>query len=400
MIKEITSLFFFCFYFTTIFAKTDPLLKIITRLDQIEHYQGKALFRVTLPMTDEEVEYQLDLKCMKNPTDTLYGYSYFIDLSSETNPSVNGNFIYYDSGNYYNFSNQRLREYHAEENILPFIDNSNGINKLPGIQRSGLFIEDLPMEIASRLKKCTKNPENQTRMYNDTIIDGTQCDAIYIEEYINGETIRSSVYLFDSKSGTPIFKETENNPGHLGFQTVTVDYIFSDTETPFPNGFFSEENLIEQKGDIITTFRSNYFNAQNLKGETAPDFSLPLLNSTKRFSLSENNGQFMVLAFVDTTSSFCKNALDCAKPLLHTSNFTWITLLSEKVSDELIKYQKQNNLPGIVVCNARNIAARYGIANYPTLFVISPQRKVIGVQIGFDPDLTRNIQQILETNVP
>ncbi len=397
MIKKIICLIVSSFYFITVFSETNQVSQIISRLNQIEHYRGEALFRVTLPMTDEEVEYRLSLRCQRNPTDTLYGYSYFIDLTSESNPAINGNFIYYDSGNYYNFSNQRLREYHAEEDTAPFHDKMNNQNELPGIHRSGLFIEELPMEIASRLQRCLSNPENRIRTYSDTLINNRKCNALYIDEYINGEIIRSSVYTFDSESGTPIFKEVENNPGHLGSQTVTVKYISSDIKTPFPNNFFSEENFIEQKGNIIATFRSNYFKANNLTGKTAPNFSLPLLNDEKRFNLSEYEDRPLILAFVDTTSSFCKNTLDCAKYFSDNKNLLWITLLSEKNSDDLIKYQEQNELPGIVTCNAQSIAAKYGIANYPTLFVISSEKKIISVQIGYDPDLIENLQQILET---
>ena len=80
MIKKITCLIGISFYFITVFSETNQVSQIISRLNQIEHYRGEALFRVTLPMTDEEVEYKLSLQYQKNPADTLYGYSYFIDL--------------------------------------------------------------------------------------------------------------------------------------------------------------------------------------------------------------------------------------------------------------------------------------------------------------------------------
>ena len=91
--------------------------------------------------------------------------------------------------------------------------------------------------------------------------------------------------------------------------------------------------------------------------------------------------------------------MDCAKYFSDNKSLLWITLLSEKNSDDLIKYQEENVLPGIVICDAQNIAAQYGIANYPTLFVISPKKRIIGVQIGYDPDMVQNLQQILETNI-
>ena len=58
MIKKITCLIGISFYFITVFSETNQVSQIISRLNQIEHYRGEALFRVTLPMTDEEVEYK------------------------------------------------------------------------------------------------------------------------------------------------------------------------------------------------------------------------------------------------------------------------------------------------------------------------------------------------------
>ena len=70
MIKKIICLIVSSFYFITVFSETNQVSQIISRLNQIEHYRGEALFRVTLPMTDEEVEYRLSLRCQRNPTDT------------------------------------------------------------------------------------------------------------------------------------------------------------------------------------------------------------------------------------------------------------------------------------------------------------------------------------------
>ena len=80
MKKKIKGIILFCFYCITVFSETNPAATIISRLNQIEHYRGEASFRVTLPMTDEEVEYLLHLQYAKNQNDTLYGYSYLIDL--------------------------------------------------------------------------------------------------------------------------------------------------------------------------------------------------------------------------------------------------------------------------------------------------------------------------------
>ena len=52
---------------------------LIARLDTTSNYQSSFTYRVTLPITDSEIEYRARLDYRREPADTLCGYSYLID---------------------------------------------------------------------------------------------------------------------------------------------------------------------------------------------------------------------------------------------------------------------------------------------------------------------------------
>ena len=87
--------------------------KIINNLYKIKNYRGIADFYVTLPMTDEDVHYRLYMSSRVSENDTLCPYDYFIEVESDTHPTLSGSFMTYFDGNYFSFGNGRLREYHV-----------------------------------------------------------------------------------------------------------------------------------------------------------------------------------------------------------------------------------------------------------------------------------------------
>ena len=143
--------------------------KIISNLYKIKNYQGIADFYVTLPMTDEDVHYRLYMSSQVSENDTLCPYDYFIEVESDTHPTLSGSFMTYFDGNYFHFGNGRLREYHADENVAPFVSRLSGNHLISGVHRSGLFPGELPQELAFWLESFKSNPTVKITEYPDTI---------------------------------------------------------------------------------------------------------------------------------------------------------------------------------------------------------------------------------------
>ncbi len=366
--------------------------KIINNLYKIKNYRGIADFYVTLPMTDEDVHYRLYMSSRVSENDTLCPYDYFIEVESDTHPTLSGSFMTYFDGNYFNFGNGRLREYHVDENAVPFTSRLSGNHLISGVHRSGLFPGELPQELAFRLETFKSNPTAKITEYPDTIVDGRRVDALAIEEWGSGELMRSLFITFDIDTGLPINKEIENNPGHIGSQTVVTHYFDNQINIDFPSDFFSEERLLREKSEIMQLYRNSNYRAESLKGKESPFFSLPLASGNGRFDLENCKGKSVVLAFVDTEGSFCNDVLAIAKKLKDT-DICWVTLYRESLVDEDLR--EKLNGPGIVVSNAASVAMRYGVVGYPTVFVVNKVGIVTDIYIGYSPELRDELESAI-----
>lgn len=130
---------------------------LLSNLMKIQNYKGGLHFTVTLPMTDEEVEYEVEMSSRKSPSDTLCGYDYFFRFAGKKDTVEIPGFILYYAGNLYRFEYDKFREYHFDEHPEPFMGRRSGGRVFPGVQKQGMFFELLPMEIGKQLKGFLQN---------------------------------------------------------------------------------------------------------------------------------------------------------------------------------------------------------------------------------------------------
>ena len=148
----------------------------------------------------------------------------------------------YDNGDYFRFDRDRLREYHHREDKEPFAHKGNN----PGVHRSGLFTELFPAEISRQLKTFVGKKDCLVQFFPDTLVQDRLCDAILVNDSIKGRIVPNHTLYIRHPRRMPLYRETENNPGHLGSQTVTVKYSGNDTDTKFPSDYFGETNLLKK----------------------------------------------------------------------------------------------------------------------------------------------------------
>ena len=139
---------------------------LIARLDTTSNYQSSFTYRVTLPITDSEIEYRARLDYRREPADTLCGYSYLIDYKAENDTCHYRNFAAYASGHCFRFDRNRLREYHHDENPEPFVPRGRDL----GVHRSGLFAELFPAEMARQLNEFRAKPDCRVLFFPDTTV--------------------------------------------------------------------------------------------------------------------------------------------------------------------------------------------------------------------------------------
>lgn len=248
--------------------------RIAARLDSITNYRATFSYFVTLPITDSDIEYRARLDYRREPADTLCGYSYLVDYKAENDTCPYRNFAAYASGHCFRFDRNRLREYHCDANPEPFARHGN----YPGIHRSGLFAELFPAEIAHQLREYRQRADCRVQFFPDTLVQGTRCDAILVTDSVQGEVARTLLYTFAS-DGLPLYRETENNPGHLGAQTVIVRYESCDTNPDFPPDHFDESHLLQDYGEVFRLYREGDFAPATGWGKWRPRSPCPGTNA-------------------------------------------------------------------------------------------------------------------------
>lgn len=373
-----------------------PLIdRIADRIDSVNTYRGTVIFEVTQPMTDEEVRYKIGLNYSKQPVDTLCGYYYYLDVDSESNPAISGDFMTYYSGNYLSFSNNKLREYHADENVEPFRTKVLGRRTLKGVHRSGLFMEELPVEISEQLRYYRNHPQVVLRQYEDTVREGRRVDMIEADEYDRGELARSVVYVFDRADGMPVYKEVESSPGHLASQTVTTHYLAYTLNEPFPEDYFTENRLIREKKNVFAGVRNNLYRLYSLKGQPAPDFTLPVYGGANSMGLHAMRGKPVILAFLSTDGGFCPETADILARLSRLP-VQVLTLFDAEQSDEVKDFVSRYRLSCPVLYDAAGVKALYGVTGYPSLFVVDSGLTIISVYAGYEPGLEEKLTSDLQ----
>lgn len=366
-------------------AQTD-MDDIIARLDSTPNYRTSFTYRVSLPITDSEIEYRARLDYRRTPTDTLCGYSYLVDYKAVNDTCPYPNFAAYDRGDCFRFDRNRLREYHYDANPEPFA--AQGLT--PGIHRSGLFAELFPAEIARQLNDFKTKADCRVAFFPDTTVQGTRCQAILVTDSARGEVARTILYTFDRANSLPLYRETENNPGHLGSQTVVVRYEASDTDTRFPPDCFGEERLLRDYGEIFLLFREGTYAAADRVGQAAPRFALPW--GERRFSSDQLKGQNSLLLFLDDRGEFCTPVRQMVESLSLQENLTPVILYIGSQPGET------PNLAGAIILeHTAKTAGAYGVTGYPTLFLLDPSGTIRLVKIGYTPSLAEEVRQAIGT---
>lgn len=74
-----------------------------------------------MPMSTDDIIYEIRLGATANDADTLAGMNYLIDWTLPRTESDTKGFLAYFNGHHYNYRDHRLREYHWEWDSIPFI---------------------------------------------------------------------------------------------------------------------------------------------------------------------------------------------------------------------------------------------------------------------------------------
>jgi thiol-disulfide isomerase/thioredoxin len=134
------------------------------------------------------------------------------------------------------------------------------------------------------------------------------------------------------------------------------------------------------------------------KGQKAPDWQLPILDSKVSTRLSQYRGKLILLEFWIAHCGYCISVIPKLNALLDKYSNKDLKLLAINTHDskEIIDVFISNNKPSFqILHNGGEVAKRYGVVSYPSIVLINKIGEVI-YSGAFNQD---HIEELIKNNI-
>ncbi|MCM1356087.1 MAG: hypothetical protein NC212_06755 [Staphylococcus sp.] len=363
---------------------------IVSVLEKTGCYESKASFSVSLPQSEKDVVYTIDLSSAPTPSDRLSPCSYLTEWSLETPSGEVTGFSAYFDGHHYRYRNERLQEYHTEWDSIPFMKRGNS----EGVQASAQFTDLYPAYIAREISKMSSDPAYALTVIPDVNFDGRKAVKVKSVMTVNDVTAIEKEFLFDAESYLPLRIETECNPGQITEQSMYVAYTYP-SEMKCPE--LSENRLSAVYPEVFEKYRENNFRIENLAGTQLPTFSLPTTTGERyTYHRGDRFAVPTIIALLDPTTGFnpeivtdLRGAVDA---LPTPADVIWVF---NSTNIDGIEAIVPSIRPGEhLLMNGRSLIRDCGAASLPVIIMAGSNGNVKNVVLGFNKEL-RNI--VLQT---
>lgn len=366
--------------------------RIISSLRDLECFEAKARFRVSLPQSDDDVVYDIDLSAAADSSrNRLSPCSYLTEWRLATPSGTVEGFSAYFDGHHYRYRNERLQEYHLAWDSIPFMPPDGS----PGVQSTAQFTDLYPGFIADALAEMQSDPRFTLSLDSLTKIDGHQTVELRSVMNVDGITAMERRFVFDGSTLLPLLIETESNPGQISEQTTSVSYAYPDS-TSMRCPSLSEADLIARHPLTFERYRESNFRIESLAGMQLPSFSLPTVDGDR---FTHHRGEPLpspaVIAILDPTTGFngeviaairtAADRLPVATDILWAFNTTNTDLVNESIPtlrpDEHLLF------------NAKSLVRDCGAASLPVIVIADTSGTVKKVILGFNNRLSEIVMQ-------
>ncbi|HRP02663.1 MAG TPA: TlpA disulfide reductase family protein [Candidatus Kapabacteria bacterium] len=135
-------------------------------------------------------------------------------------------------------------------------------------------------------------------------------------------------------------------------------------------------------------------------GDSAPDFSLLDANG-KTVTLQSLQGKVVVIDFWGTWCRWCVKAMPKLEALRkeYENNSKVIVMgisCQEPESANPSKFMLENNIHYNTLLNGDEVAQKFGVSGFPTLFVLSKEGKIVHSLVGYKDDMQQELSTIIK----
>ena len=366
---------------------------VIDSLKTKTNVEVSAKFTVSMPQLAEDIVYSINITSLPTTDSVLFPCSYLIDWTLEKDNPRKG-FSAYFCGNHYRFSGEKIQEYHASTDSIPFNPVKYGAVNAVGVQQSAQFVNLLPVSIAATLEKMVNDTTCTVIFIPDTIVSGKHFAAVTTLSEVNGSTGSEGEYLLDPISFFPARIHLENSPGAISEQTV--DVAFGAPATPPHIAELTEQTLIDLYPEPFTIMRSSSFALENLKNRPLPGFSIPTPKGTRYSRLTGDPfPNTTLLTIIDPDASFTSKFISELRSVALSSPtpVTLIMAFTTNNADKIEELTGTQQPEEVILRSARSLARDLGAAQLPALLIIGKDGTVNDIIVGFNNDLSSSVIQ-------
>lgn len=349
-------------------------------------YSAQVEFLITLPITEQDVKYNVKIYSIPALNDSILPIRYLIEA---TDTAYRKSIYAYFDGNCFNFSGGKFREYHWHEDSLPFRSTTFRGRNLAGIHKSGLFATLIPELLTEQIAISSDNPYNKVSLVTDTLVYGKKSNVLKIDEYINGIIAREMKFITNSDTKEPIHYEIITSPGTAGEQTIEATFTsINDTAE------INEPALIARYEDIFSTYRTSNFSASTLSGKKLPPFNLPSLTG-ERYAWDSSSNSPTIATFLDSEDSLTQETIVAISQAIEALpfNVTALWLFTDKDTENIKHTTTSLHESSGILLNAKHLATQCGITSTPTILIIDSRGTIKDVIIGYGNNLESEVMQ-------
>lgn len=365
---------------------------IIAPMERIDSFAAQVRYEVAMPMSTDDVVYNIRLASNSEPADTLAGFSYLIDWTLPRAETTATGFLAYFNGHHYNYRDNRLREYHYEWDSIPFRAPGGGVHL------NGQFVDLLPHSLARELDRMASDSTFTLHFTPDTLSAGRHVSVIDATQNVNGYDGRNFRLILDADSRLPLHLTNEYNPGSVSEQTVEVSYDYTSPAEDLPHAVSDEGALLALYPEVFEKFRESNYRIENLRSLPLPGFSLPTATA-ERYTRAKGDPfrAPTLIAIIDPqTENAARTVSDLRKAIMQMPR--QIDLILAFTGSNIDRIEEIAGTPAAgetMLISARALARDCGTSVFPTVITVRQDGKVDNVILGFNNNLTQDVIQSL-----
>ena len=358
-------------------ASSPTLPDIAARLGGHDRVAADVRYEVYLPGSENPVVYNVLLQADAK-ADSLSPCAY---LTRWQAPVGDEGFSAYFNGNYYSYDgSNRLLEYHADDDPVPFAPAGKPAS---GVQRADRFARLLPVFIADDLRAIASDTT-----YTYSVSAADNIITISGRQTIRGYDVKEFEYRLADNGATIVSSETVSSPGQMSEQIISISYSPAAPTTDAAE--LSEQKLVSMFPDAFEKYRRDNYSLESLRGAMLPEFAARTATGER---YSHNRGDEFaaptVIALLDYDVDATADVVNDLREAIASMPSACDLLLAFTGNDtDRIDELTGSARPGeTVLVSARSLARDFGVADTPAIIFARRDGTVADIHVGRNNDL-------------